>query len=70
MTILKEWLDNNEKRYASVAKKLGVSSQYFHSILSGMRYPSVPMAKKIAKYTNDEIKWHDLINQGDKDENN
>lgn len=49
---LKELRDNNNLSQYEMAKKIGITSQFYNFIENGKRRPSIETAKKIAEILN------------------
>ena len=63
MINLKKLRLNNGLSQKELADKLGISQNHYSNIETGMRCPSVKLAKKIAIELGFEKKWHELLSQ-------
>jgi transcriptional regulator with XRE-family HTH domain len=48
---LRQWLDRTGRRHTQVAIALGISKAHLSNLQSGLRQPSLPLAKRIAELT-------------------
>lgn len=63
MTLLRDWFYHRRKEITmtQAAAQLGLNDKAFMMVVNGVRRPSIKLAKRLQAYTQDEIKWHDIM---------
>jgi len=62
---LDEWLFRNKCTRRRIARSVGIHHQTIFNILSKKRTPSLFTAIAIQRFTNDQVKIEELLNQED-----
>lgn len=55
------WLNRSRIKHTEFAKKVGISKNYLSNISNGKQMPSVSMAKRLEKATDNVVSWSDIM---------